>query len=100
MPRRACGATVMTTMSETGDMMVVTVRVPTMSAGDLAVTAVGRRVRVISPGDFRHEVMMAAADLNGLQAQLFRDILELRAPHAPERGPTSVARAVPVEALP
>jgi hypothetical protein len=86
-------------MSETGDMMVVTVRVPTTSAGDLAVTAIGHLVRVIGPGDFRHEVIMAAADLDRLQAQLFRDILELRAPHA-ELEPTAVARAVPVEALP
>jgi len=87
-------------MSETGDMMVVAVRVPTTSAGDLAVTAIGGRVRVIGPGAFRHEVTMVAADLDRLQAQLFRDILELRAPHAPELEPTSVARAVPVDALP
>jgi hypothetical protein len=87
-------------MSETGDMMVVTVRVPTTSAGDLAVMTIGRRVRVIGPGAFRHEVTMAGADLDQLQAQLFRDILELRAPHALELEPASVARAVPVETLP
>jgi HSP20 family molecular chaperone IbpA len=87
-------------MSETGDMMVVTVRVPTTRASDLTVTAVGRRVRVIGPGDFSHEVTMAAADLDRLQAQLFRDILELRAPHALELEATSVARAVPIESLP
>jgi len=80
--------------------MVVTVRVPTTSAGDLAVTTIGGRVTVIGPGAFRHEVAMAAADLDRLQVQLFRDILELRAPHAPELEPTAVARSVPVEALP
>ena len=87
-------------MNETGDMMVVTVRVPTTRTCDLTVTAIGRRVRVIGPGDFRHEVTMVAADLDRLEAQLFRDILELRAPHALELEATSVARAVPVETLP
>jgi HSP20 family molecular chaperone IbpA len=86
-------------MSETGDMMVVTVRVPTTSAGELAVTAIGHLVRVIGPGEFRHEVTMPAAALDQLQAQLFRDILELRAPRA-EPEPAPVARAVPVETLP
>jgi HSP20 family molecular chaperone IbpA len=85
---------------ETGDMMVVTVRVPTTSAGDLAVRTTGRRVTVIGPGDFRHEVTMATADLDRLRAQLFRDILELRAPHAVEPRVPAVDRAVPVETLP
>ena len=60
----------------------------------------GDRVRVLGPGAFRREAAMAAADHDRLQAQLFRDILELRAPHAPELEPTAVARSVSVEALP
>jgi HSP20 family molecular chaperone IbpA len=84
---------------ETGDMMVVTVRVPTTSAEKLSITAVGSAVRVIGPGEFRHEVTMADADLDRLHAQLYRDILELRAPHAVELAPSAVARAVGIETL-
>ena len=84
---------------ETGDMMVVTVRVPTTSAKELSVSAIGSAVRVIGPGDFRHQVTMADADLDRLHAQLFRGILELRAPHAVEPTNPVVARAVAVEPL-
>jgi HSP20 family molecular chaperone IbpA len=84
---------------ETGDMMVVTVRVPTTSAEELSITAIGSAVRVIGPGDFRHQVTMANADLDRLHAQLFRGILELRAPHAVEPPNPVVARAVAVEPL-
>jgi HSP20 family molecular chaperone IbpA len=84
---------------ETGDMMVVTVRVPTTSAEELSITAIGSAVRVIGPGDFRHQVTMANADLDRLHAQLFRGILELRAPHAVEPANPVVARAVAVEPL-
>jgi hypothetical protein len=88
------------TAIETGDMMVTTVRVPTESASEIAVTAVGRLVRVIGPGGYRHEVTMADADLERLHAQLFHGILELRAPHTLEPSPPPVAHAVPVETLP
>ena len=84
---------------ESGDTMVVTVRVPTANADDLAVTAIGRLVRVIGPGDYRHEVTMEDADLGRLHAQLFRGILELRAPRSVEPAPPLVAHAVPVETL-
>ena len=84
---------------ETGDMMVVTVRVPTTSADELSITAIGSAVRVIGPGDFRHQVLMENADLDRLQAQLYRGILELRAPHAVEPANPVVAGAVAVESL-
>jgi hypothetical protein len=84
---------------ETGDMMVMTVRVPALDAGELAVTAIGGLVRVIGPGGFRHEVTMEGADTWRLRAQLFRDILELRAPHTLGPAPPRVARAVAVETL-
>jgi HSP20 family molecular chaperone IbpA len=87
------------TALETGDMMVVTVRLPTACADDLSVTAIGRQVRVIGPGGYRHEVTMADADLERLRAQLFHGILELRAPHTLEPPPPRVARAVTVEIL-
>jgi HSP20 family molecular chaperone IbpA len=85
---------------ESGDMMVVTVRVPTRSADELSVTATDGLVRVVGPGDFHREVRLADADLNRLQAQLFRGILELRAPHTFEPAPPNVAHAVLVEPLP
>jgi HSP20 family molecular chaperone IbpA len=84
---------------ETGDMMVITIRVPTSSADDLAVTAIGRLVRVIGPDDFRHEVTMADADLDRLHAQLYRGILELRAPHTVDPPSSPVAHAVPITTL-
>jgi hypothetical protein len=87
------------TALETGDMMVVTVHLPTARADDLSVTAIGRLVRVLGPGGYRHEVTMEAADLERLHAQLFHGILELRAPHTLEPPPPRVARAVPVEIL-
>jgi hypothetical protein len=87
------------TALETGDMMVVTVQLPTACADDLSVTAIGRLVRVLGPGGYRHEVTMEAADLERLHAQLFHRILELRAPHTLEPPPPRVARAVPVEIL-
>jgi hypothetical protein len=63
-------------------MMVVTVRVPTTSAADLSITVVGNDVRMLGSDGFRHDVTMAEADLERLHAQLYRGILELRAPHA------------------
>lgn len=88
------------TAFETGDMMVTTVRVPTESADEITVTVVGRLVRVLGPGGYRHEVTMADADLERLHAQLFHGILELRAPHTLEPPPPPVAHTVTVETLP
>jgi HSP20 family molecular chaperone IbpA len=85
---------------ETGDMMVVTVRVPTTSAADLSITVADSEVRVLGPDGFRHEVTLPEADLERLQAQLYRGILELRAPHSIEPAPPAgYARAVGIEAL-
>jgi HSP20 family molecular chaperone IbpA len=84
---------------ETGDMMVMTIRVPASSADDLTVTASGGVVRVIGPEDFRHEVTMINADLERLHAQLYRGILELRAPHSVDLSKSQVVHAVPVETL-
>lgn len=83
---------------ETGDMMVVTVRVPTTCAADLSITVAGSEVRVLGPDGFRHEVKMPDADLERLQAQLYRGILELRAPHTVEPAPSG-ARGVRIETL-
>jgi hypothetical protein len=80
-------------------MMVVTVGVPTASAADLSLTVAGNEVRVLGPDGFRHEVTMAGADLERLHAQLFRDILELRAPHADEPAMTAAPRAITIETL-
>ena len=84
---------------DTGDTMVITIRVPTTSGDELAVTARGSVVRVIGPGDFRHEVTMADADLDRLNAQLYRGILELRAPHTVDPPSSPVVHVVPVETL-
>ncbi|MGN6431216.1 MAG: hypothetical protein ACTHNB_10865 [Gaiellaceae bacterium] len=84
---------------DTGDTMVITIRVHTSSADELAVTAGGSMVRVVGPGGFRHEVTMADADLDRLHAQLYRGILELRAPHIVDPRSSPVVHAVPVETL-
>ena len=56
-------------------------------------------VRVIGPDEFRHQVTMANADLDRLHPQLFRGILELRAPHTVVPANPAVIRAVAVETL-
>jgi HSP20 family molecular chaperone IbpA len=66
---------------ETGDMMVVTVRVPTTSAAELSVEVAGHEVTILGPTGFRHALTMpAAADVDRLHADLYQGILELRAP--------------------
>jgi HSP20 family molecular chaperone IbpA len=73
----------MSTPQETGDMLVVTLPVPTTDFRALTVSIEGPVVRVLGPGDFRREVSLPeGADAGGLQAGLFDDILELRAPRA------------------
>jgi HSP20 family molecular chaperone IbpA len=69
---------------ETDHMLVVTVTVPTTDAAQLAVSVREGVIRVLGPDGFRHEVPLpAGADADRLQAGLFQDILELRAPRAP-----------------
>jgi hypothetical protein len=85
---------------ETGDMMVVTVMVPTRSASDLSVKAAGRVVTVSGPDGFRHEVeMLPSADVSRLGAYLFHDILELRAPQGEHGVAPGLSRAIPVRAI-
>ena len=43
-----------TELLETGDMMVVTVRVPTTSAERLSVEVAGHLVTIVGPAGFRH----------------------------------------------
>ena len=50
-----------TELLETGDMMVVTVRVPTTSAERLSVEVAGHLVTIVGPAGFRH----AADDAGG-----------------------------------
>ena len=66
---------------ETGDMLVVTLPVPTTDARELSVSIDGHVVRVLGPSGFRREVNLPeGADGGRLQAGLFAGILELRAP--------------------
>jgi HSP20 family molecular chaperone IbpA len=89
----------MTAELETAHMLVVTVRVPTREAGELAVTVDGAVIRVVGPDGFRHELALPeGADASRLHAGLFHGILELRAPRTD--GSVSIqARAVPVSDL-
>lgn len=78
---------------ETGDMIVVTVRVPTRRANDLDVTVAGNVVGILGPDGFQHRVpMLPTADLNRLRVYLFHDILELRAPRGEDEGSPRFAR--------
>lgn len=60
---------------------VVTLVVPHTARADLSVAVRGQTVIVSGPG-FRREVAMSPeADTEHLDTQLYRDFLELRAPH-------------------
>jgi hypothetical protein len=84
---------------ETGDMFVVTLRVPTNDPCELAISAIGQIVRVVGPEGFNQEVVLSqGADTERLHAELFHGILELRAPRADAVAPPW-ARAVPVHAV-
>ena len=73
----------MSAQPETRDMLVVTVRVPTMEAHELKVRIAGTVAHVYGPGGFRRTVKLPqGADTGRLQAGLFADFLELRAPRA------------------
>ena len=81
---------------ETNDMMVVTVRVPVCEADELAVSVEHGVIRVVGPDGYRHDVPLpAGADADRLHADLFRDVLELRAPRTSSAS-TAAARGVPV----
>ena len=73
----------MSAQLETGDMLVVTVSVPTTEADELKVRIDGNVAHVYGPGGFRRTVNLPeGADTGRLQAGLFADFLELRAPRA------------------
>jgi HSP20 family molecular chaperone IbpA len=81
---------------ETNDMMVVTVRVPICEADQLAVSVGEGVIRVSGPDGYRHDVPLpAGADADRLHADLFRDVLELRAPRTSSASSPG-ARRVPV----
>jgi HSP20 family molecular chaperone IbpA len=68
---------------ETADMLVVTTRVPTRDPAEVSVTVRKGLIHVLGPDGFRHEMPLpAGADAERLHAELFHDILELRAPRA------------------
>lgn len=81
---------------ETGDMRVLTMRVPTDDPTELTIAAVDHVVRVQGPNGYRKEIVLSAeADMERLHAELFHEILELRAPTGAGEA-THGARAVPV----
>ncbi len=86
---------------ETGDMIVVTVVLPTGARDGLAVTVGGRTVTVSTAGGFTHELALSEdADTAHLHAQLFDRFLELRAPRVANGGTAGAGPvAVPVRIL-
>ena len=73
---------------ETGDMLVVTLTVPTTDACELRVCIEGAVAHVHGPGGFCRVVNLPeGSDAGRLQAGLFADILELRAPRIARCGP-------------
>jgi len=84
---------------ETGDMLVVTLPVPTTDAHELSLWIEGTVVQVLGPGGFRRKVTLPeGADGGRLQAGLFGDILELRAPRA-ARAPVLRRRTIEIRPL-
>jgi HSP20 family molecular chaperone IbpA len=79
MPRRC--SVVTSTLIETGDMMVVTCHVPCNDLEQLSLSVFDHMVSVEGPDGFRHELELPAeSDMRRLSAQLYKGILELRAP--------------------
>jgi HSP20 family molecular chaperone IbpA len=69
------------TPHETGDMMVVTCRVPCARIEELSLAVEGFTVTVKGPDGFRHELELPIdADMDRLGVELYRGVLELRAP--------------------
>lgn len=67
--------------AETGDMMVITCRVPCTDLERLTLDVRDHTVSVAGPGGFRHKLRLPPdADMDRLEVELFKGILELRAP--------------------
>lgn len=78
------------------DTLVVTLRVPATDGSQLSVGVAEHTLTISGPDGFHRELTMSReADMRHLQAQLYRGILELRAP----RGAAPPERRVPVETL-
>jgi HSP20 family molecular chaperone IbpA len=70
-----------TAFVETGDMMVVTCHVPCTDLDRLSLSVADHTVSVAGPGGFRHELELPPeSDMERLGVQLYKGILELRAP--------------------
>ena len=70
-------------MSETAEHVVAVV-VPRSARSGLSVVVRGHTVTVTGGGGYRHVIALSPdADAEHLDAQLYRDFLELRAPHLP-----------------
>lgn len=70
-----------TALVETGDMMVVTCHVPCSDLDQFSLSVAERTVSIAGPGGFRHELELPPeSDIERLGVQLFKGILELRAP--------------------
>ena len=78
------------------DTLVVTLRVPATHGSQLAVDLAEHTLSIAGPGGFHRELTMSReADMEHLHAQLYRGILELRAP----RGAAPAVRRIQVETL-
>jgi HSP20 family molecular chaperone IbpA len=78
---------------ETGDMVVVTITLPSGLRDDLSVTVREHTVTVTAAGGYRREIVLPPeAETAHLHAQLYDAFLELRAPRgsAPPERPVQV----------
>jgi hypothetical protein len=83
-------------MDEDREMLVMTAVVPRAARPALAVSIHDHVVSVAGSGGYLRELQLPdEADTELLDAQLYDDVLELRAP----RGPAGAARSVPVRVL-
>lgn len=70
-----------TSFIETGDMMVVTCHVPCSDLDRLSLSVENHTVSIVGPDGFRHELELPPeSDMERLGVELFKGILELRAP--------------------
>jgi hypothetical protein len=64
--------------------LVVTCPVPCDDLTELELTPLDHTIEVIGPGGFHHDLELPLdADMSHLQVELFKGILEVRAPHLP-----------------
>ena len=71
----------MTSTIETGDMMVITCRVPVASLSRLQLDVADHTVSITGPSGFRHKLELPPeADMDRMGVELFKGTLELRAP--------------------